>query len=123
VLVEIAQHADGQTMKLLVKELRLQCNSLEDTAIQLLLERGLFTVAGRWMQGKKSNEIDALRWNIIRDDSVDVIERARLLERLIGRCGEPEIAEENRRFLIECNDELLRISAENLSTASTELGL
>lgn len=123
VLVEIAQHADGQTMKSLVKELRLQCDSLEDTPIQLLLEYELFTVAGRWMQGKKSKKIDALRWSIIRNDSVDVIERARLLERLIGRCGEPEIAEENRRFLIQCGDELLRISAENLSTASTELGL
>ena len=71
----------------------------------------------------ENQEIDALRWEIIRNDSVDVIERARLLERLIGRCGEVEIAEENRRFLDECTDELLRISAENLSTASTELGL
>ena len=123
VLVEIAKHADGQTIKALVKELRSQCDSLEDTAIQLLLEHDLFVVSGRWMQGKKSKDIDALRWNIIRDESVDVIERARLLERLIGRCGEVEIAEENRRFLSECSDELLRISAENLSTASTELGL
>jgi hypothetical protein len=110
-------------MKALVKELRLQCDSLEDAAIQLLLKHELFAVAGRWMQGKKSEEIDALRWRIIRDESVDIIERARLLERLIGRCGEIEIAEENRRFLSECSDELLRISAENLSTASTELGL
>ncbi len=123
VLVEVTKGADGPTMKALVKELRLQCDSLEDTAIQLLLKHELFAVAGRWMQGKKSEEIDALRWSIIRDESVDVIERARLLERLIGRCGEVEIAEENRRFLSECNDELLRISAENLSTASTELGL
>ena len=75
------------------------------------------------MQGKKSKEIDALRWKIIADESVSVIERARFIERLIGRCGEVEIAEENRRFLSECNEELLRISAENLSTASTELGL
>jgi hypothetical protein len=123
VLVEVTKGADGPTMKALVKELRSQCDSLEDTAIQLLLEHELFAVAGRWMQGKKSDEIDALRWNIIRNESVDVIERARLLERLIGRCGESEIAEENRRFLSECSDELLRVSAENLSTASTELGL
>lgn len=75
------------------------------------------------MQGKKSKEIDVLRWKIIGDESVDVIERARFIERLIGRCGEEEIAKENRRFLSECTEELLRISAENLSTASTELGL
>jgi len=123
VLVEIARQADAQTMKALVKELRSHCTSLDDAAIQLLLEHELFVVAGRWMQGKKGQEIDALRWNILRNDSVDVIERARLLERLIGRCGEPEIAKENSLFLAECSDDLLRISAENLSTASTELGL
>jgi HEAT repeat protein len=123
VLVEIAANADGQTMKTLVKELRSQCDSLEDDALQVLLKNEMYAVVGRWMQGKKSQEIDALRWKIVRDNSVDVIERARLLERLIGRCGEVEIAEENRRFLDECTDELLRISAENLSTASTELGL
>ncbi|MDA9166353.1 hypothetical protein N9O16_02555 [Candidatus Poseidoniaceae archaeon] len=123
VLVEIAEKADAQTMKALVKELRSQCDSLQDGALQILLKNEMYAVAGRWMQGKKNQEIDSLRWEIIRNDSVDVIERARLLERLIGRCGEVEIAEENRRFLDECTDELLRISAENLSTASTELGL
>ena len=123
VLVEIARSADGQTMKALVKELRSQCESLQDDAVQLLLKHELYVVAGRWMQGKKSEDIDALRWNIIRNESVDVIERARLLERLIGRCGEVQIAEENRLFLAECSDDLLRITAENLSTASTELGI
>ena len=123
VLVEIARSADGQTMKALVKELRSQCESLQDGAVQLLLKHELYVVVGRWMQGKKSEGIDALRWNIIRNESVDVIERARLLERLIGRCGEVQIAEENRLFLAECSDDLLRITAENLSTASTELGI
>ena len=123
VLVEMAEKADGQTLKALVKELRFQCDSLEDEAIKLLLKHELYVVIGRWMQGKKSEEIDALRWTIIGNDSVDVIERARFIERLIGRCGEEEIAKENRRFLSECTEELLRISAENLSTASTELGL
>ena len=123
VLVEIARSADGQTMKALVKELRSQCESLQDDAVQLLLKHELYVVAGRWMQGKKGEDIDALRWNIIRNESVDVIERARLLERLIGRCGEVQIAEENRLFLAECRDDLLRITAENLSTASTELGI
>ena len=123
VLIEIAEKADGQTMKALVKELRSQCNELEDGAVQLLLKHELYTVVGRWMQGKKGEQIDALRWQIIRNESVDVIERARFIERLLGRCGETEIAEENRRFLEQCSEELLRISAENLSTASTELGL
>ena len=123
VLVEIAEKADGQTLKALVKELRFQCDSLEDGAIKLLLKHELYVVIGRWMQGKKSKEIDVLRWKIIGYESVDVIERARFIERLIGRCGEEEIAKENRRFLSECTEELLRISAENLSTASTELGL
>ena len=54
VLVEIAKKASGPTMKALVKELRSQCDLLEDAAIQLLLEHELFVVAGRWMQGKKS---------------------------------------------------------------------
>mgnify|MGYP001388471060 FL=1 len=123
VLINIAEKASGQTLKALVKELRSQCDSLEDDAVQLLIKHETYVVVGRWMQGKKSKEIDALRWKIIADESVSVIERARFIERLIGRCGEVEIAEENRRFLAECNEELLRISAENLSTASTELGL
>ena len=37
VLVEVTKGADGPTMKALVKELRSQCDSLEDTAIQCCL--------------------------------------------------------------------------------------
>ena len=50
------------------------------------------------MQGLKSPEIDALRWEIIGNSKVDSIERSRLLERLIGRSGEPEIAQKVRNF-------------------------
>ncbi|MBT6254772.1 MAG: HEAT repeat domain-containing protein [Euryarchaeota archaeon] len=123
VLVQVTKDLSGSIMNDVVKELRLQCSSLEDKSIQILLKNQRYAVLGRWLQGKKSEEFDALRWTIIRNQSVSSIERARLLERLIGRCGEPEIARENRIFLEECEDDLLRVTAENLSTASTELGL
>ena len=123
VLLDISDNISGSNMNDLVKELRNQCSALEDKPIQVLMEHERYTVLGRWLQGKKSEDFDALRWEIIRNDSVNSIERARLLERLIGRCGEPDIARENRVFLEACTDDLLRVTAENLSTASTELGL
>ena len=123
VLIQIAQTASGKILNELVGELRLRCYSLDEKPIQILLENQCYEVLGRWMQGLKSLEIDALRWEIIGNSKVDSIERSRLLERLIGRSGEPEIAQKVREFLEHCDDDLLRIAAENLSTASTELGL
>ena len=123
VLIQIAQTASGKILNELVGELRLRCYSLDEKPIQILLENQCYEVLGRWMQGLKSPEIDALRWEIIGNSKVDSIERSRLLERLIGRSGEPEIAQKVREFLEHCDDDLLRIAAENLSTASTELGL
>lgn len=123
VLVEIAEKVQGRQLNELVKELRIQCPDLESKAIQTLISNKQFSVLGRWMQGKKGEQIDAMRWDIIRSDKVEVIERSRLLERLIGRCGEREIAEQNRLFLEQCTNDLLRVTAENLSTASAELGL
>lgn len=123
VLVEIAKKVEGKELNQLVKELRNQCPGLESKAIQTLIQHQQFVVLGRWMQGKKGKEIDAMRWEIIGSDDVEVIERSRLLERLIGRCGEEEIAAQNRLFLEQCTDDLLRVTAENLSTASAELGL
>ena len=123
VLIQIAKNSNGKILNELVGELRLRCYSLDEKPIQMLLDNQCYTVLGRWMQGRKSPEIDALRWELIGNPSVKSIERSRLLERLIGRCGEVEIAQKARDFLQQCDDDLLRIAAENLSTASTELGL
>ena len=71
----------------------------------------------------ESFEIDALRWEIVGNSKVDSIERSRLLERLIGRSGEAGNRTKGSRILEHCDDDLLRIAAENLSTASTSTGL
>ena len=69
------------------------------------------------MQGKKDAASDKLRWQIIENEEVDEIERSRLLERLIGRCNESEIIEKSEGLINSTTSQLLKITAQNLSTA------
>ena len=74
----------------------------------------------RWVIRLGASE-DVLRWNLINDGRLNVIERSKLLERLIGRADEPEIIERAKRLLESTDEELLKVACENLSTAASEL--
>ena len=111
------------TMKKFVKALKERCDSPEDRLIKTLRDAQEWIVVGRWLQGLRGEEHDALRWELIRNPNVDQIERSRWIERLIGRCDEPILVEEARRFIDEEHPDLLLQAAQNLSTAYDKLDL
>ena len=101
----------------MVEILKDKCKSSNDESIKLLIENKCYSVIGRWLQGKRDETSDKLRWEIIENENVDEIERSRLLERLIGRCNEPEIVMKSEELLNSTTSQLLKITAQNLSTA------
>ena len=101
--------------------LKGECTSCEDPQIVALLDAEQYVLLGRWLQGKKGSEFDDLRWRLLREESIDAIERSRWIERLLGRCGEEELILEARRFSSEDHAQLLLDAAENLSTAFDKL--
>ena len=116
-MVRLANISDSKVRKSLVKTLKEKYNSTDDDSIKLLIENNCYPVLGRWLQGKKDISSDKLRWQIIENEEVDEIERSRLLERLIGRCNEPEIIEKSEELIKSTTSQLLKITAQNLSTA------
>jgi hypothetical protein len=122
-MVQLANHRDSKVRKSLVEILRDKFESISDDQIKLLIEENCFAVIGRWLQGKRDKESDELRWKIIEDETVDEIERSRLLERLIGRCNETEIVIKAEQLIKSTNSELLKISAQNLSTSGNSAEL
>jgi len=103
------------------KVLSEMCNDVDDEQIKKLVEAGQLSIIARWLRGRKDSKSDALLWRLMDDDRLPTIEKARLLERLIGRAGEPEINAHAIEFANRCQDSLLKVTAENLSTAADEL--
>ena len=103
------------------KVLSEMCNDVDDEQIKNLIEAGQLSIVARWLRGRNDSKSDALLWQFMDDDRLPTIEKARLLERLIGRAGEPEINAHAVEFASRCQDTLLKVTAENLSTAADEL--
>jgi len=117
-LVESAPSSKTQQISQVLTEM---CNDVDDEQIQNLLNAGQVSIIARWLRGRKDAKSDALLWQLMDDDRLATIEKSRLLERLIGRAGEPEINAKAVEFASRCHDTLLKITAENLSTAADEL--
>jgi len=120
-LKQLTQHIKPKDMKALGDHLRATVSEHSEPLIQHLLEGGLLEPVARWVIRQDASE-DDLRWQLINDDRLHVIERCKLLERLIGRANEPNIIERVKRLAERTDEELLKVACENLSTAATELG-
>jgi len=115
-----AQQLNAQHAKDITDHLRNQVTSSQDPLITCLLEAKLTEPVARWILHQGKNE-DELRWKLINDNDVPLIERSKLLERLIGRANEPDVQENVKAMLDSTEEELLRVACENLSTAADEL--
>ena len=73
----------------------------------------------RWVIRQDAAE-DELRWQLINDDRLHVIERSKLLERLVGRAGEADVLKRANELMESTEEELLKVACENLSTAASE---
>jgi len=107
-------------MKALSDYLRSDVESSDDSLIQHLIDGGLLEPVARWVISQGASE-DDLRWSLINDERLHVIERSKLLERLIGRADEPGVIKQTQALLSTTDDELLKVACENLSTAASEL--
>ena len=119
-LQELTAQLQKKDMKELSDYLREEVMDSTDPLLVHLLEAGMLEPVARWVIRLGASE-DALRWNLINDGRLNVIERSKLLERLIGRADEPEIVERAKRLLETTDEELLKVACENLSTAASEL--
>jgi len=117
-LVEFIDNMDNQDTKALVELLRRRCNNLNDEPIKTLINSQHQVIVGRWLQGKKGPDEDALRWRIICNEEIDEIERSRFLERLFSRCDEDDIISKASEIANDSVSELIRVTAHNLSTAN-----
>jgi len=119
-LVESSPSSKTQQISKVLSEI---CDDVDDKQIQNLLTAGHLSIIARWLRGRKDPKSDALLWQLMDDERLTTIEKSRLLERLIGRAGEPEINVKAVEFAGRSDDALLKLTAENLSTAADELNL
>ena len=116
-LAESVQELQNHEIKTLVDLLNRECDNVEDEPIKTLIQCKQYVVVGRWLQGKRGDAFDTLRWEIIADDSIDEIERSRFIERLFARCDEEKIRLEAEKIANNSTSELIKLTAHNLSTA------
>ena len=120
-LKQLTRHIKSKDMKALGDHLRATVSDRSEPLIQHLLDGGLLEPVARWVIQQNASE-DDLRWQLINDERLHVIERCKLLERLIGRANEASVLERVNELAETTEDELLKVACENLSTAATELG-
>ncbi len=116
----LAEQLNERHVKALSDHLRTHVQNSNDPLIQVLVQTNTLQPVARWVliQGKEEDE---LRWSLIGNSSLDLIERSKLLERLIGRAHESEIQKKTKQFMQETTEELLKVACENLSTAASEV--
>ena len=119
-LQSLAKNLEPKHFHDITHYLRNTVNSSNNMIIDILLQSNMHSIIARWLMDKGASE-DELRWKMIRNENVDMIERSKLLERLLGRAHEPEIQNEVTQFMASKPPTLLMVACENLSTAANEL--
>jgi hypothetical protein len=119
-LGDLTARIKPKDMKALSDHLRSEVQTSDEPLMQHLIEGGLLEPVARWVISQGASE-DDLRWDLINDERLHVIERSKLLERLIGRAHEPSVMERTQALLSTTGDELLKVACENLSTAASEV--
>ena len=119
-LAELTARLEPRHMKAVSDHLRNEVQSSDDVIVQHLLDSGVLEPVARWVIRQDAAE-DELRWQLINDDRLHVIERSKLLERLVGRAGEADVLKRANELMESTEEELLKVACENLSTAASEL--
>jgi hypothetical protein len=119
-LGELTARLEPHHMKAVSDHLRNEVAHSDDALIQHLLSVGVLEPVARWVIRQDATE-DDLRWQLINDDRLHVIERSKLLERLVGRANEHDVVQRAEDLMATTDEELLKVACENLSTAASEL--
>ena len=110
----------GRPRKALANLLREAVKASEELHTERWFEANGHDLVTKWVLHQGPEE-DALRWSLIGMESVPVIERSILLERLVGRANDPSVRKHVEALLESDLHPLLRVACENLSTAAMEL--
>ena len=105
-LDEFTAHLNQSHHKAMSDHLRAHANDSSDPLIQTLLESGTLEPIARWVL-RQGPEEDDLRWALINDERLNIIERSKLLERLVGRAHEPDIIKRAEALRSATDEELL----------------
>ncbi len=116
----LASHLVATDIKRLVDHMRASVESSDDPLVQRLLGAKILEPVARWVARQGRSE-DELRWALIDNEELALVERSKLLERLIGRAAEPEVQARVNALLERELGPLLKGACENLSTAASEL--
>ena len=119
-LADAVTNLNEHHIKDVTDHLRHHVTTSSDPFIQALLQADCLEPVARWVL-KQGHEEDELRWSLIANTRLSVIERCKLLERLIGRAGEADVQRRTAEFLERTSEELLKVACENLSTAANEV--
>jgi len=97
------------------------CESSDHPAILSIHNSGDKNLLSRWIVRKQGNGFDKFREMLIFDSSVDIVQRARLVETLVGRPSDEFVQDIVEKILAAKEHDLLVQEAHMLSTALEEI--
>ena len=97
------------------------CDSSDHPAILAIHDSGNKNLLSRWIARKQGNGFDNFREMLIFDSSIDIVQRARLVETLVGRPNDDFVQNIVEKILAAKEHDLLVQEAHMLSTASAEI--
>lgn len=96
-------------------------SSKDEKSLKLLVQKGNKNLISRWLARKHGPPYDKFRENLIFDQDVEIVQRCRLVETLLGRPNDSFVKKLVSRIIDSESHILLKQEAEMLSTASTEV--
>ena len=97
------------------------CDSSDHPAILSIHNSGDKNLLSRWIVRKQGNGFDKFREMLIFDSSIDIVQRVRLVETLVGRPNDEFVKNLVEKILASKEHDLLVQEAHMLSTASEEI--
>lgn len=96
-------------------------SSKDEKSLKMLIDNGNKSLISRFIARKQGSFYDNLREELIFDNGVDIVQRCRLVETLLGRPNDIFVKNLVKKIIDSDSHILLKQEAEMLSTASTEV--
>ena len=114
-------HLNKKEQKEFLSLLSKYCDTSDHPAILSIHNSGDKNLLSRWIVRKQGDGFDKYREMLIFDSSIDIVQRARLVETLVGRPNDDFVQNIVEKILAAKEHDLLVQEAHMLSTASAEI--
>ena len=114
-------HLNTKEQKEFLSLLSKYCDTSDHPAILSIHDSGDKNLLSRWIVRKQGDGFDKYREMLIFDSSIDIVQRARLVETLVGRPNDDFVQNIVEKILAAKEHDLLVQEAHMLSTASAEI--